>query len=208
MRIALRTLALLSIAATLPGQQHRFDLDDFSRVGRVADPQISPDGKSVLVVVSHANLDEDRYDPELTSVDVATGKPTVLVSGMPGLASARFSPDGQSIAFLANVGATRPAMAPAGGGGHLQLFVMKLGGKPSKALTSAPRGLQQLAWAPDGRTIAYATADEPDAKSGYERFNAPFEIQVNEDFPPNAAKTPTPIWLGPAAGGAPRRLTS
>jgi dipeptidyl aminopeptidase/acylaminoacyl peptidase len=209
MRIGLPAVTVLSMAAaTLPAQQHRFDLDDFSKVARVADPQISPDGKSVLVVVSHPNLDEDRYDPELTSVDVATGKSTVLVAGMSGLASPRFSPDGQSIAFLANVGATGPAMATAGGGGHLQLFVMKLGGKPSQALTTAAHGLQQLAWSPDGKTIAYATADEAEQKTGFERFNDSFEIQVNDDFLSNADKTPTHIWLVPSAGGTPRRLTS
>jgi dipeptidyl aminopeptidase/acylaminoacyl peptidase len=208
MRTILRTVAVLSIASTLPAQRHRFDLDDFSRITRVADPQISPDGKSVLVVVSHANLDEDRYDPELTLVDVATGKATTLVTGIPGLASPRYSPDGSMIAFLANVGATGPAMATAGGGGHLQLFVMKVGGKPSAALTSAAHGLQQIAWSPDGKTIAFATADEAEKKTGPERFNDSFEIQVNDDFLSNADKYPTHIWLVPAAGGQARRLTS
>src|ERR1043166_1469392 len=208
MRTILRTVAVLSIASTLPAQRHRFDLDDFSRITRVADPQISPDGKSVLVVVSHANRDEDRYDPELTLVDVATGKATTLVTGIPGLASPRYSPDGSMIAFLGNVGATGPAMATAGGGGHLQLFVMKVGGRPSAALTSAAHGLQQIAWSPDGKTIAYATADEAEKNTGPERFNDSFEIQVNDDFLSNADKYPTHIWLVPAAGGQARRLTS
>src|SRR3954471_13847634 len=98
-RTAVRALALLAAFASVGlGQQtHRFDLDDFSRVARVADPQIAPDGKTVLAVVSHANLDEDRYDPELTQIDVASGKSATLLSGMTGLASPRFSPDGQSI---------------------------------------------------------------------------------------------------------------
>ena len=51
----------------------RFSLDDFSRVARVSEPQISPDGKSVAVVISHANLDENRYEPDLVLVDVASG---------------------------------------------------------------------------------------------------------------------------------------
>jgi dipeptidyl aminopeptidase/acylaminoacyl peptidase len=198
-------------ATVLPAQQaptHRFDLDDFSRIARVADPQIAPDGKSVLVVISRANLDEDRYDPELTQIDVASGKSKTLVSGAIGLASPRFSPDGQSIAYLANVGATGPAMATAGGNGHLQLFVMKVGGKPSGAITAAPRGVQQFAWSPDGRTIAYATADEPAAKSGPERFNDSFEIMVNDDFLSNTDKTPTHLWTVPAGGGDAKRLTS
>ena len=211
MQSATRSLVLLTVLATgLAAQQpaHRFDLGDFSRIARVADPQIAPDGKSILVVVSRANLDEDRYDPDLTQIDIASGKSTTLVTGMGGLASPRFSPDGQSVAFLANVGATGPAMATAGGSGHLQLFVVKVGHKPSAALTSAPRGVQQFTWSPDSRTIAFATADEPEKKTGPERFNDSFEVMVNDDYLSTADKTPTHLWIVPAGGGEARRLTS
>src|SRR3954469_16346366 len=209
-RTTLKSLVFLTVVASVVSAQqtHRCDLDDFSRIARVADPQIAPDGKTVLAVVSHANLDEDRYDPELTQIDVASGKSATLLSGMTGLASPRFSPDGQSIAFLANVGATGPAMATAGGSGHLPLFTMKGGGKPSSALTNAPRGVQQFAWSPDGKTIAYATADEPEKKTGPERFNDSFEIQVNDDFLSNSDKTPTHLWIVSSSGGAAKRLTS
>src|SRR4051812_4561353 len=209
-RTVLKSLLVLTVITSVGSAQqtHRFDLDDFSRIARVADPQIAPDGKTVIAVVSHANLDEDRYDPELTQIDIASGKSSVLLSGMTGLASPRFSPDGKSIAFLANVGATGPAMATAGGSGHLQLFIMKVGGKPSAALTAAPRGVQQFAWSPDGSRIAYATADEPEKKTGPERFNDSFEIQVNDDFLSNADKTPTHLWIVSAAGGDAKRLTS
>jgi len=39
------------------------------KVVRVADPQISPDGKSIALVVSRANYDENRYDPQLVLLD-------------------------------------------------------------------------------------------------------------------------------------------
>src|ERR1039457_5440904 len=40
----------LLVAGQAPA--HRFGLDDFSHVARVADPQIAPDGKSIAVVIS------------------------------------------------------------------------------------------------------------------------------------------------------------
>src|SRR4249920_4120060 len=83
----------------LPAQQvtRRFTLDDFSKVARVSDPQFAPDGKSVAVVVSRPNLDENRYDPELSVVDVATRASHTIVKGLVGLNFERWSPDGTAL---------------------------------------------------------------------------------------------------------------
>jgi dipeptidyl aminopeptidase/acylaminoacyl peptidase len=191
--------AILFLAAPAHTDSRRFELDDFARVVRVADPQISPDGRSIVIVVSRANLDEDRWDSELGAVDVRGGGVRMLTSGRRGVSSPRLSPDGSGIAFLAADGSGKDA--------HTQIFTIANDGGEPHALTRAPMGVQQFAWSPDGRTIAYATADEPEKKTGPERFNDSFEI-VNDDFTVTAAPTPTHIWLVPAEGGAARRLTS
>ncbi|HYV99449.1 MAG TPA: S9 family peptidase [Gemmatimonadaceae bacterium] len=208
MRHTLKALAFLfCIAAPLAAQQHRFTLDDFSHVNRVNDPQISPDGKSVIVVVSKPNLDEDRYDPELVQIDIASGKSKTLVTGLPGLSFPRYSPDGQTIAFLASVGATGPALSVPGGNGRLQIHVMKAGAAP-RMITNAASGVQQFTWSPDGSSIAFAAMDVPEKKNGPERFNDSFEVMVNDDFLTNADKYPTHLWLVSAGGGGERRLTN
>jgi dipeptidyl aminopeptidase/acylaminoacyl peptidase len=190
--------------ASLPAQKatRRFTLDDFSKVARVADPQFAPDGKSIAVVVSRANLDENRYEPELTVVDVATKKSTTIVKGLVGLNFERWSPDGTKFAFLANAG---PA-----GAQKLQVFVVasKAGGTAPKQLSTNPRGVQQLAWSPDSKTIAFAAQDEPEKKPGFERFNRSFEMQLNSDYTWTEAVPPTHLWMVAAAGGDPKRLTS
>ena len=203
MRKVFATAVVILVAvAALPARQaaRRFGLDDFSRVVRVADPQIAPDGRSIAVVIARPNLDDDRYDPELTLVDVATSTTRKLVSGLPGLTSPRWAPDGQRLAFLANSGT--------GSAAHLQLFVASTKGGQPKAITSAPRAVQQLAWSPDSKTIAYATQDEPEKKPGWERFNDSFEVTLNTDFTMTAAVPPTHVWIVPAAGGESKRLTS
>src|SRR5215475_9485895 len=105
-KLLFTSLALVLAGVALPAQQtaRRFTLDDFSKVARVGDPQFAPDGKSIAVVVSRPNLDEDRYDPELTVVDVATKKSQTIVKGLVGLNFERWSPDGTRFAFLANAG--------------------------------------------------------------------------------------------------------
>src|SRR5690242_21855688 len=67
---------LLTTAATLSAA--RFSVDNIGKIVRLTDPQISPDGKSISIVVSRTNYEEDRYDPELTLIDVATHTQRVL----------------------------------------------------------------------------------------------------------------------------------
>ena len=178
----------------------RFTLDDFSKVARVADPQFAPDGKSIAVVVSRPNLDEDRYDPELTVVDVATKALHTIVKGLTGLNFERWSPDGTKFAFLANAG---PA-----GAQKLQVYVVPSKGGVPTALTDSPRGVQQLAWSPDSKTIAFATQDEQEKRPGFEKWNKSFEVTLNTDYTMTEAVPPTHLWVVPAAGGDPKRLTS
>ena len=201
-KLLFTVLALFLVGAAVPAQQvtRRFTLDDFSKVARVSDPQFAPDGKSIAVVVSRPNLDEDRYDPELTVVDVATRASHTIVKGLTGLNFERWSPDGTTFAFLANAG---PA-----GAQKLQVYVVSSKGGAPKALTSSPRGVQQLAWSPDSKTIAFATQDELEKKPGFERWNRSFEVTLNTDYTMTEAVPPTHLWMVAAAGGDPKRLTS
>ena len=201
-KLLLTTVVVFVVVVALPAQQaaRRFTLDDFSKVARVSDPQFAPDGKSIAIVVSRPNLDENRYEPELTVVDVATKASRKVVTGLAGLTYERWSPDGTKFAFLANAG---PA-----GAEKLQVYVVPSKGGTPKTLTSSPRGVQQLAWSPDSKTIAFATQDEPEKKPGFERWNKSFEVTLNTNLTMTEAVPPTHLWMVAAAGGDPKRLTS
>jgi dipeptidyl aminopeptidase/acylaminoacyl peptidase len=167
----------------------------------VSDPQIAPDGKSIVVVMSSANYDDNRYDAELVLVDVESGRQRTLTTDRRGIGQPRFSPSGDRLAFVASV-------APAAGQpARAQVFVMPMAGGDAKKITNAPKGVQQYAWSPDGRTIAYAAEDEAEKKTGPERFNDSFEIE-NDDIFIMSQRLPTHAWLVPADGGEAKRLTS
>ena len=193
--LALITAAALS-AAPARADGHRFTLDDLARIARVTDPQISPDGKSVVLVVARPDYDEDRWPADLVLVDVASGAQRALTHERRGVDHPRWSPSGDRLAFLATAGAGKEEPP--------QIFVMPMGGGDTQRITNAPRGVQQFTWSPDGRQIAYVTADEP-RKAG--KHDDSFEVGDHEMLV-TAAQTPSHVWVVSADGTGARRLTS
>src|SRR5687767_8816037 len=98
-------LALLAaLFAAPPAEAEVLQFADRFRMVTVSDPQIAPDGHSVAVVVSRANLKLNRFDTEVAVVDVAGGAPRPVTFERRGAAQPRWAPDGSSLAFLARVG--------------------------------------------------------------------------------------------------------
>ena len=203
-------LALLLAAATAAAQEHRIQLEDLTRIVTVSDPQISPDGKSIICAVSRQSFEENRSDRELVLVDVATGAQRVLTFGRKGVGSPRWSPTGDRLAFLAVV----PYTKDQGQKGDTtkredspQVFVMSMSGGDARKVTNAPNGVEQLAWRPNGKDIAYATSDDPPNQKEIDKHNDSFEVGDN-DYLANAATTSSHVWLVSARGENAKRLSS
>src|SRR5580700_7139961 len=184
-------LTLASAAALLAA---RFDVDTPGKIARVGDPQISQDGRFVYIVVSHANFTDNRWEPQLVRVEIATKGQQVMAAGIRGISSPRFSPDGSMLAFLGNVD------------GKPQIQVMPAGGGSTKQVTKSVTGVQQFRWRPDGKAFAYAAFDEDPKKEGEERFNRSFEIRNNDYLRQDAPKS-SHLWLA-VIDGETRRITS
>lgn len=183
-----------SLVVAAPAFAERVDLSTSSRIVRLSDPQISPDGVGVAVIVSRANLQENRYDAELVLVNATTRAQRVVVTGRRGLSSPRWSPDGSRLAFLAQEE------------GKAQIFTVAPSGLPAQA-TKATASVQNFAWRPDGGALVYSTFDEEARRDGEERFNRSFEVQHNS-FLQTEAPRPMHLWLMPLDGSPARRLTS
>jgi len=192
----------------VPTQKRAIRLEDSSKIVTVSDPQISPDGKSIVIVVSRQNFEEDRNDTELVLVDVATGAQRVLTFGRKQAAFPRWSPTGDRLAFLAVVPYTREKKddttkredSP-------QIFIMPMNGGDAKKITNAPNGVEQFAWRPDGKQIAYVTSDDPLNQKAIDGHNDSFEVGDN-DYLATSATTPSHLWLVSTEGVETKRLTS
>jgi dipeptidyl aminopeptidase/acylaminoacyl peptidase len=178
-------------------QQKTLEISDLQKMVGVADPQISPDDKSIAVVVARVNMKEDRTDSEIVLIDIATGAQRVMTSGHKRASSPRWSANGDRLAFIALSDEKDPTP---------QIFVLRMDGGDAQKITNAPDGVEQFAWRPDGAMIAYVTPDPADKKAIEAHLDA-FEVG-DTDFLETAAAKSSHVWLVSSDGGEAKRITS
>jgi len=194
-----KLVSALLVSASLPfasAQSRHFSADDLTKIVRIADPQISPDGKSIAVVVSRANLKEDRWDAELDLIDIATGQIHAVTHDRVGVTMPHWSERGDNLAYLAEDAAKKR-----------QIFVLPFAGGDSVQLTHSKTGVNLLAWNPDGSGLAYAAADEEPEKKDEAKFDDAFEVG-NNDYLERSRSLPVHLWSVSLTDSNPKRLTS
>ena len=179
--------------------QKKFELADVTKLTGMSDPQISPNAKNIVLVVSRPDLDKNRYNSELVLIDIATGKQTILTHERLSVSQPRWSPDGEQLSFLTRAGVGKEATN--------QIFVLSMNGGEAKQLTKAPKGVQHYSWNPDATAIAYVTEDEPANKAEIEKGHIVFEVGNNDMFI-NSKPNPSHIWLIKTESNEQKRLTS
>ena len=189
-------------ALTLPLSAHAdatastFQLSDLQKIVNLGEPQISPDGKRIAVVVSTPDWKADKSKQEIDLVDSASGARRMLTWKREGISSPRWSPDGTRLAFIADDAETKQG----------QLFVMPMDGGDAQRITDIKRGVDSFSWSPDGKQIAFVSEDEPANAKAIKEHDDAFQVTDNH-FLTREALTPWHLWLVPSAGGAAKRLT-
>lgn len=189
----MKKLVLIALIAATASAA-RLTPEDRYKLVNLSEPQIAPDGRSVLVIASRANRKDNRWDPELTLIDVASGAQRPMTFERRGVASPRWSPDGERIAFLAN---DKDAKR--------QIWIMPRAGGDARRVTDATRGVQQFAWSPDGSQLAFVTADE--LPKNEDKNNLAYELG-DDDYLTREGAASSHVWVIGSNGGDARRVTN
>lgn len=187
---------LLAYPATAAAAVPVFQLSDLQRLVSLHDPQISPDGKAIAVIVSTPDWKTDKARTRIDLVDTASGTHLTLVKNRESLSSPRWSPDGARMAFLAKDPRTKKP----------QVFVMSMSGGGTLRVTDNAQGVDDYAWSPDGKRIAFIAQDPPLHAEAIKAHNKAFRV-TNGHFLLTKEVAPWHLWLTPAEGGNARQLT-
>lgn len=151
MKYLLTFLAAVLFTMVTDAQSKRaITFDDLVGFGRLSDPQISPDGKTVAFVVTLQLKDENMSTSSIYLVNVSGGDVRQLTSAKDVSSSPRWLPDGKNIAFISTRDSTSQIWTISAYSG--------LAIKVSQIATEAAG----LVVSPDGKWFAFSSDVYPD----------------------------------------------
>ena len=173
-----------------------------------ADPQISPDGKTIVYVRRSMDKLKDQDRGDLWTIDVRSGAHRPLITGGSSAGAPRWSPDGTQLLY-----ATATDGKP-----DLRLYYFD--SDRSVSLSQFEYGAGNAAWSPDGRTIAFTMFTPAQAPSFATPIAAPEgaewsppvrvfdDLQFRFDGQGYLKEGATHVYTLSATGGTPRQITS
>lgn len=155
MKPFLKTFFLLALTVnltfvTLAQSKRPITFDDLISMKRVADAQVSPDGKWVAYVVNVIDKQANRGKRSIWVVSTSGGEAKQLITSSRNDDTPRWSADGKWIAFLSSRD------------GAPQIFVAAADGSGQRKVTDVPLGVADFTWSPDGKLFAFSTEVYPE----------------------------------------------
>lgn len=195
-------------AALAADEARTFSPDDVFELEWVRDPQISPDGSSVVWVRTGYDRMSDRAKGGLWITDVASGRSEPLITGSGSYRNAIFSPDGSRLLYIASENGTT------------ELRVRWLASSRETRVALLEYTPSQMVWSPDGEHIAFTmfTPGEgldlsrpkprkPDDASWADPVKVIDDLVFRFDGRGYLEEGENQVYVVPAHGGTPRALT-
>src|SRR6266446_5482413 len=145
-------LASVGLAEAQEAAKHAVTFDDLIVMHRVAEAELSPDGKWVAYTAATPDMEANRNATNLWMAPVAGGD-AIQLTRTGKDSSPKWSPDGKTIAFLS------------ARSGDSQVYVLSMDGGEAHPVTKISTGVDIVKWSPDGKTLAFTSSVYPDCVS-------------------------------------------
>lgn len=146
------SFALQGCVAALAGPEtHPFSVHDMLAMDRISDPQVAPNGTTVVFGVSTTDLAANRRRSDVWLVNVNGTGLRRLTSHPENDTQARWSPDGEWVYFLSSRS------------GSMQVWRIAVDGGEAEQVTRQPLDVGGFVLSPDGTKLAIAMEVFPDS---------------------------------------------
>ena len=206
----LRLLALTLTCMLGTTQADIFVTQDIFGLEYADDPQIAPDGSSVVYVRRSMDIMKDRGRSNLWIIDSDGKNHRAIASSSDNFFSPRWSPDGSRLVFASSKE------------GSVQIYLRWMDDGQLARLTDLTSSPRSLTWSPDGRLIAFTM---PVAAEAAKPFGQLPQKPEGADWAPEVRVIDTlkyradgqkgflpaeyrQVFIIPSDGGTPRQLTS
>ncbi len=151
MRRASLLFALLTcFTVHVAAQKRAFTIEDLYRIKNLSDTHISPDGRTIIFVVTTSDLARAKRASRIWAMDVDGQHPRQLTVGDVNEFSPNFSPDGRQILFISAKE------------GSANLYLRDAGGGEPRRLTNLSTGVSDPLWSTDGKWVAFSSDVYPE----------------------------------------------
>lgn len=201
-------LCFLFILNTADAQKKAFDYMDVFDLQMVGNPQISPDGETIIYVRHQFDVMTDRRYTNLWTIGYDGSNHQPLTSGKSSYSAPQWSPDGSRIAYTSSEE------------GSSQIFVRWMDTRKVSSITNLVHSPGNVSWSPDGEKLLFTMripadapriANYPSPPSGAEwaaGAKVIEHVQYRADGRPGFVDEGyLHIFVVSADGGAPRQLT-
>nr|WP_179952549.1 S9 family peptidase [Ningiella ruwaisensis] len=186
-----------------------FKAEDIFELEVAADPQVSPDGNSIIYVRRSNDIMSDSTRSSIWLFDLKSQEHRPLLSSGKNYYSPRWSPSGNRIAYVSN------------DEGKPQIYVRWMDSGQTALVSNINEAPSSLIWAPNGDHLAFTMSvasdekpfsvsmpDKPDGAQWSENFQYVTKARYQADGKGILDPAYTHIFVLPSEGGTARQLSS